>query len=104
MAAVVGFWAQDNEILVSQMQSCRGTRLPGKDFGVTCLSILEVVGREMGFDKVTSYTAERHPIFREHPGSWKQLNQEFRQIWDSSARKLNYEPTNGRKGMYVKHL
>ncbi len=116
LAAVIGFWAQDNDLLVSQMQSCRAAELPpGVNFGVACLSIAEKAARLIGFDRVIAYSAKQHPIFKEHSDSWQQLNKDFVCIWDNSARKRGFEPyeinrngvlipSEGRKGFYVKDL
>ncbi len=103
LAAVVGFWAQDNVMLVSQMQSWRAATYPeGVPFGVASLYIAEVAARLMGFDKVLAYSAREHPIFREHSGDWKGMGADFTCIWDGSAKKLKYDGT--RTTHYVKNL
>lgn len=105
LVAVVGFWAQDNSMLVSQMQSSKNASYPeGVPFGIASLYIAECAARKMGFDRVVSYSARSHPIFKEHPDNWKQFGKEFVAIWDNSARKLNFEATNGRNGHYIKDL
>lgn len=91
LAAVIGFWPQDNEMLVSQIQPYRNGRLPeGIPFGVSALSIAETVARTIGFDKVSVYSARAHPIFREYPENWGQLGKEFVMTFDNSAKKLGF--------------
>lgn len=103
LVAVVGFWPQNNEMLVSQMQSCKNARFPeGVPFGVATLHIAECAARQMGFNKVLSYSARGHPIFHEHPENWGQLCQDFVAIWDNSAKKLNF--IGSRNGHYEKDL
>ncbi|MFC1800943.1 hypothetical protein ACFLZB_00550 [Nanoarchaeota archaeon] len=105
LVAVVGFWAQENSMLVSQMQSCKNAQLPEDvPFGVACLYIAETAAREMGFDRILAYSAKGHPIFREHPTNWSQFGKEFVSLWDGSARKLGYKATSGRNGHYIKNL
>ncbi|MEK6818458.1 MAG: hypothetical protein AABY10_00835 [Nanoarchaeota archaeon] len=92
LAALIGFWAQDNDMLVSQMQSCRNAKLPnGVKFGVGCLHIAETVGRLMGFKNILTYTARHHPQFMEHPETWGQLAEDFTCIFDGSAKALGFE-------------
>lgn len=92
LAAVVGFWAQDNEMLVSQMQSCRNARFPEDvPFGVGCLAVAEAAARKMGFKKILAYNARCHPIFSAHPENWGQFGADFVALWDNSAKKLGYE-------------
>ncbi|RLE43051.1 hypothetical protein DRJ48_02025 [Candidatus Woesearchaeota archaeon] len=109
LAGVVGFWAQGgeygDEMLVAQIQSSRGGSLPKEvQFGVGMLYIAEVAARLMGFSRIVTYSAATHPIFKQHPDSWKQLREIFTCLYDTSARKLNFEPTDGRHGYYVKDL
>lgn len=109
LVGVVGFWAQgDSEanetvMLVSQMQSCRNARFPeGVPFGVGCLHVAETAARAMGFDRISAYCAKGHPIFYEHPDSWKQLGEEFVCMWDGSAKKLGFD--GSRNCHYTKSL
>jgi len=106
LAAVVGFWAQDNEMLISQMQPCKNAQLPGSKFGVACLAVATNFARAMGFEKIVSYSARSHPIFKEHPENWGQFGEEFVCEWDNSARKLGFSNMNGRsdKGWYFLNL
>ncbi|MBR9704012.1 hypothetical protein GOV12_01265 [Candidatus Pacearchaeota archaeon] len=91
LAALIGFWAQKNNMVVSQMQPGRSAHLPEDvKFGVGCLRIAESAARGIGFDKIFVYSARQHPIFREHPDNWKQLGKDFVCQWDGSAKKLGY--------------
>ncbi len=97
LAAVIGFWAQDNIMLVSQMQSCKNGQYPGGvKFGVGSLRVAEGVAQALGFEAIYLYTARGHPIFKEHPDSWNQYGKEFVCMWDNSAKKLGY--TGSRNG------
>ncbi|MBM3233268.1 MAG: hypothetical protein FJY98_01745 [Candidatus Liptonbacteria bacterium] len=92
LVAVAGFWAQDNALLVSQMQPCRNAHFPPNVLlGVALLHIAEVAAERMGFERIISYSARNHPIFKEHPDSRSQLEAEFVCLWDNSASKLNFE-------------
>ena len=91
LAAVVGFWAQDNNMLISQMQSCGNGHFPqGAKFGTSALSVAEAVAREIGFSRIIAYSARSHPIFSEHPEDWKQLGEDFVCIYDGSTKKLGF--------------
>ena len=97
LAAVIGFWPQDNSLFVSQMQSCRNAKLPEEaKFGEACLYTAEVAARQMGFEEISTYTARSHPIFMEHPDSKSQLEGDFVCLYDNSAKKLGYD--GGRHG------
>ncbi|MEN9626560.1 MAG: hypothetical protein RL557_888 [archaeon] len=99
LVAVVGFWAQNNEMLVSQMQSCRNAQFPeGVKFGMACMRIAEEVAERMGFEKILTYSAREHPMFKQHPGSRGQLIEEFTCIWDSSLKKLKYDGSRNSDG------
>lgn len=92
LAGVVGFWPQDNDMLVSQMQSCKNAQYPQDEkFGVVSLRVAEVFARLAGFDRVIAYSAKNHPQFLAHPDSLSQLESTFKCMWDSSAHKLGYE-------------
>lgn len=96
LAVVVGFWAQDDEMIVSQIQSCKNASLPKEvTLGEGSLYIAEVAAREMGFKGISTYGAREHPIFKEHPEDWKQFGGDFVAIYDSSAKKLGF---NGARG------
>lgn len=95
LAAVIGFWTQDQDMLISQMQSCKNAKLPeGVPFGVGCLHIAESIGKYMGYQRILAYSARNHPIFKEHPKNWSQLGKDFECIWDSSAKKLDFVGTS----------
>lgn len=103
LAALIGFWAQDNTMLVSQMQPCRNAHFPeGVPFGVGALTIAEAVARAIGFEKIATYSARNHPIFKEHPEDWKQFGEEFVCFYDNSAKKLGYD--GGRNEHHEKNL
>lgn len=103
LAGVVGFWAQNDEMLVSQMQSCKNAKYPERaQFGVASLRVAEAAAEKIGFNKIITYSAQTHPLFRQHPKSWDQLKTEFAQIWDSSAKKLGYD--GGRAGYHTKEV
>ena len=104
LAAVVGFWAQDDTMIVSQIQPCRNARLPSEvTLGEGCLYLAEVAARGMGFDKMATYSARTHPIFKEFPSDWKgQMGKEFVCIYDGSTKKLGYN--GSRTGYHVKDI
>ena len=103
LAGIIGFWAQDNQFLVSQIQSCKNAHLPeGLPFGVGMLKIGELAARLMGFQRVLVYSAREHPIFKEHPENWEQFGKDFVCQWDNSAKKLGY--IGSRSGHYIKEL
>jgi len=103
LVSVVGFWAQDNNLLVSQLQSCKNGHFPSDiPFGVGSLRVAEVVARGIGFDNILVYSARSHPIFKEHPENWKQFGPNFVCMWDNSAKKLNFDGT--RNSHYEKSL
>lgn len=92
LAGVIGFWPQDDAMLVSQMQSCKNAHYPQDEkFGVVSLRVAEVFARLAGFEKILAYSARNHPQFLAHPDSLGQLEPTFKCIWDSSAHKLGYE-------------
>lgn len=92
LAGVIGFWPQNNDMLVSQMQSCRNAHYPeGEKFGVVSLRVAEVFAKLAGFDNLKVYSARNHPQFLAHPDSRGQLESTFECMWDSSAHKLGYE-------------
>lgn len=95
LVGVVGFWPQNERMLVSQMQSCRNARFPeGVKFGVACLSVAETFANCMGFEGIDVYSARNNPQFLSHPDSWGQLEGDFKCMWDSSAHKLGYVGSN----------
>lgn len=103
LVSLIGFWAQGNEMIVSQMQPCRKASFPeGVQFGVGCLKIAETAARAMGFSKMSVYSARAHPIFKEHPNDWGQFGKDFVCMWDSSAKKLDFE--GSRNAFYEKNL
>ncbi|MDP3728804.1 MAG: hypothetical protein Q8R18_05115 [bacterium] len=78
LAAVIGFWAQEDTMLVSQMQACRNAQLPlGISLGVGGLVTAEFIARKIGFKYLELYSARAHPIFRVHPGGWNQFGKDF---------------------------
>lgn len=92
LAGVIGFWPQNNDMLVSQMQSCRNAQYPqGEKFGVVSLRVAEVFAKLIGFGNLVVYSARNHPQFLAHPDSRGQLESTFECMWDSSAHKLGYE-------------
>jgi len=97
LAAVIGFWAQDNNMLVSQMQSCGNGHFPSETkFGTSALSVAEAVAKEIGFNKILTYSARNHPVFVEHPEDWGQFGEDFVCIYDNSAKKHGFN--GGRHG------
>lgn len=104
LVAVIGFWAQNDEMLISQIQSCGNGHFPrGTQFGVGALSVAEAVARKLGFKKITTYSARNHPIFTEYPEDWNQFGKDFVCIYDNSAKKLGYD--GGRhSGAHEKNL
>ncbi|MDP3728803.1 MAG: hypothetical protein Q8R18_05110 [bacterium] len=105
LAAIVGFWAQDDTMLVSQMQSCKNAQLPKEvSFGVTCVRTAERVAQELGFSKIELYTSRAHPIFLEHPENKESLAEQFALFWDGSARKLDYEGSRASGPTYNKRF
>ena len=78
LAAVLGFWAQQETMLVAQMQPCKNAELPqGVSLGIACLVTGEHIARRMGFKEIEVYTAKSHPTFRTHPQGWAQYGQDF---------------------------
>lgn len=103
LAAVIGFWANDDAMVVSQMQSCRNAKLPNEvKFGEGCLYLAEIAARAMGFDKIATYSAREHPIFKEHPEDWGQMSGDFVCMYDNSSKKLGYD--GSRHGYHFKDL
>ncbi len=91
LVALIGFWAQENNIVIYQMQSCKNANFPdGVPFGVGCLRTAECIAKELGFKKIIVPTARMHPIFREFPDNWRQFGAEFVAIYDNSSSKLGY--------------
>ena len=96
LAVIIGFWAQDNEMIVSQIQSCKNASLPkGVTLGEGSLYLAEIAAREMGFKGIRTYGAREHPIFKEHPEDWKQFGGDFVAIYDGSAKKLGFDGARG---------
>lgn len=92
LAAVIGFWAQNDSMLVSQMQPCKNAHYPPQTkFGVASLHIAESMAKLLGFKTIQAYSAHNHPLFLEHPDSRVQLMGEFRCMWDTSSHKLNFD-------------
>jgi len=105
LAGVIGWWANNDTMLISQLQSCKNARLPeGCHFGYTLFQIAKTAAITMGFDVIASYSARSHPMFAERSGSKTQLLPDFVKIWDIGARKSGLDPTSGRNGFYFKQL
>jgi len=103
LAAVIGFWAQDNEMIVAQLQSCRNANFPDNVcFGVAALRVAEEAAKGIGFKRIVVYSSKDHPLFYMHPESRGQLEEELTMFFDMSAKKLGYEGT--RHQTHVKHL
>ena len=103
LAAVIGFWANDNTMVVSQIQSCGNAKLPNEvKFGEGCLYLAEIAARAIGFDKIATYSAREHPIFKEHPENWGQMSGDFVCMYDNSSKKLGYD--GSRHGYHFKDL
>lgn len=99
LVSLIGFWAQDNMMLVSQMQSNKNGKFPeGVPFGVANLCIAEKVARGLQFDGIMCYTAQNHPMLKEHPENEKRFKKDLVMHWDTSAKKLGY---NGGRSDYV---
>lgn len=96
LAGVIGFWAQNDRMLVAQMQSCKNARYPeGIHFGVGSLAIAEQIAKKIGFKGLDIYSAKHHPVFNEHPGDKDRLMEDFVCIFDSSAKKMGYDGSRG---------
>lgn len=94
LAAVIGFWSQKNEMIISQMQSGRNAQFPeGVLFGVGGLRVAEVAAERIGFEKVLVYSANTHPYFRQYAHSGDSMKKDFACIFDGSAKKLGYNGT-----------
>jgi len=105
LAALVGFWAHDNKMLVAQMQPCKNPHFPQEvKFGVGALSVAETVARQIGFNEIITYGARAHPIFKEHPEDWGQFGKDFVCIYDGSAKRLGYDGSRGNGGGHHKLL
>ncbi len=105
LAAVVGFWAEGDTMLVSQMQSCKNAKLPeAVPFGITCATVAERVARELGFEKISLYTGRAHPYFLEHAESWARMGALFVSMWDGSGKKLGYEGSGSLSRVYTKTI
>ncbi|MBC8494765.1 hypothetical protein H8D36_01295 [archaeon] len=105
LTAVIGFWAQNNQMLVSQMQLSKNGSLPKNvPVGITLLKVAEIAAREMGIKELTTYSARAHPIFKEHPDNWNQMGKDFVCLYDNSARKSGFKSSNGRTGYYMKQV
>jgi len=94
LAAIVGFWAQKNEMVISQIQPGRNAHFPQDvPFGIGCIRTAEVAAERMGFKKVLVYSANTHPIFKQYPHSGDSMKKEFVCLYDGSAKKLGYTGT-----------
>lgn len=104
LVSVIGFWAQDDMMLVSQMQSCKNGNFPeGMSFGEANLSIAETIARRLGFSSIACYSARNHPLLKEHPDNYDRLIGDLTCQWDTSAKKLGYN--GGRSAqVHVKSL
>jgi len=91
LACLLGFWAQNNEMLVSQIQPCKNGHLPSEiTLGEGAFAITTELARKIGFEKVITYTARSHPIFMEHPNDWNQFGGDFVCIYDNGAKKNGF--------------
>ena len=105
LAAVVGFWAEGDTMLISQMQSCKNAKLPEQvPFGITCATVAERVARELGFEKISLYTGRAHPYFLEHPDSRARMEAQFVCTWDGSGKKLGYQGSRVQTKVYTKTI
>ncbi len=78
LALVIGFWAQNDTVLVSQLQACRNAQLPaGVSLGIGGLVTAEFIAKRIGFKRIEVYTARGHPIFRVNPNGWNQFGRDF---------------------------
>ncbi len=90
----IGFWLNSgSEMLVAQMQSMRGGKLPeGVEHGVAGLCIAEAVAKALGLSSIVTYSAKNHPQFVMHPDSVRQMEGIFRRDFDHCAKELGYTP------------
>jgi len=103
LAAVMGFWVQNDEMVVSQIQACRNAELPKKTpLGIGLLHVAECLASTVGLRKVSTYSARAHPIFKQHPDNWARLGPEFVCLYDTSTHKLGFD--GGRTGYHTKEL
>lgn len=96
----ISFWVNTgNEMLLAQIQHMRGESLPpGVDPGITGYVIAESVAKAMGFETISSYSANTHPQFRMYPSSKARMHNSFHELFDRSATRLGYAKTTGRNG------
>lgn len=96
LAGVVGFWAQNDRMLISQIQSCKNAQYPqGVHFGMGSIAVAEQVAKGVGLKGVDLYAAKNHPIFKEHPEDRERLIKDFTCLLDCSAKALGYDGTRG---------
>ncbi|MFW5746877.1 MAG: hypothetical protein ACOCWQ_05005 [Nanoarchaeota archaeon] len=111
----VGFWVNEgNQMLLGQIQSMHGAneQLGGLDIGTVGLAVAEKVATAMGFSSLRMYSARSHPQFLMHPEDRGKHYNHFQEIFNRSARALDYTPVAegskaARGGHYigfVKHL
>ncbi|MCB9370954.1 hypothetical protein H6501_05120 [Candidatus Woesearchaeota archaeon] len=99
LVAVIGFWAQGNSMLISQMQSCKNASFPSEvPFGIGTISVAEKIAEKLGFENVLVYTAKNHPLLKQYPENKIRLIGDLAKQWDTSAKKLGY---NGGRADYV---
>ncbi|MEK6811670.1 MAG: hypothetical protein AABX96_04130, partial [Nanoarchaeota archaeon] len=93
LVGVVGFWPQNDNMLISQMQSSKNAKYPdGAKFGVASLLVAEAFGRLIGFKGIQVYSARNSPHFLAHPDDFNdsEFRKGFECMFDSSAHKLGY--------------
>ncbi len=95
MCLLVGFWYQtrsdgQRSMVVAHIQSPKGAELPGSDqgsqMGIVGLALAKIVAPKLGFDLVETYSAERHPMFKQFPDRKDRMKSQFVCIYDSSSK------------------
>jgi len=106
LAFTVGFWYQDNSMLVSQIQAASQKSIPeGCHLGIMALGVAEKVARELGAKTIQVYSKKNHPLFLQDPDKKARLCETFACLYDKSARVMGYDGSrDSRNKIWTKNL
>ncbi len=104
--STVGFWyrkmAADDVIVVDQIQDTRTDYPKADPTSVLGLKVACEVARIGNINQVWLYPAQKHPLFRKEPAKRARLIDDFKKIYDDSARALKFD--GDESTFYVKNI
>ena len=81
-------------MVLGQIQQPRGANIPGNEngqLGIVGHEIAKLVAKGLGLQAIQTYSAERHPMFYQHPERKAGMKGEFKGLYDASAKALGFQ-------------